>query len=570
MAKKKKIDTDKGLNNKEVKDQNKDLYGMGLGLYGGEDPEAGELRKKWGAGDSGVGIEEPEYNAGAVGDITDILKKRSRASDAPQALIPWRGDDKEIAGRDESILSIVQSFGESLINAPESVKDLCVELLLDIRDKKRFETIRNYTESLGLTGLPTWEEAEAYNKDLDENMMPNTGGLGSGTSWSIYPWDRPGNFTAGGVSQRREVPGIIEFSMPLPSPKAPKIDIPNLEQSRVNSRNARKGVHSRMARARSQITQAGRNNSGRENRAHYLGAGEVRPRNTKESFKQATGKYEDISDSKIKMKEGVPTISGKPWFHGTVSKRYIGGVPCIHIAEGHILCSGNLPRPKMTEGYYVWDIERNFADYDMEVTFAQLSEGMTSERDWLRKSGKDFVLGLPTEGVIVECRGGNLSFLTFDSQSGKESARDWMVERAAEVGNRQAVLETVTYGYVRAGQSDLILDRVIRKLNRLNMLDILEDAVFDKGAEALYVLLNPTLEENDVQAVAAGIQQDYPEVQILGGPLDENVDWWVLYIPKPGSEYGPELQNIFAPQISKPLDVPSRDLVNQAIRQVIQ
>lgn len=555
MAKEKKLKGD--LNTVDVQKDNKELYGMGSGLFGDEEWEKSDERWKKDK-ETGVGLtDKPEMNAGAVGDISALLKKRSRASDAPQAVVPYRQ-------RDEALLSIIHAYGDDLSEASEEIKDLCASLLVDVEDKNRFEALRGYLESAGIDGIPEWNDIR-----IEESYMSGSGSFGSGTQWSIYPWDRSGPFVPGGNSQKREVPGIIEFAIPLPSNKAPDIKIPDPAKARINSQNARKGAHSRLARARDQITQVGRNNTGRENRAHYLGAGDVRPHDEKATMKRATGKYENMSDSKIQMKEGIPTVNGMPWYHGKVSKKIIGGVPVIEVAEGHILCSGSLPRPKLTEGKYVWDTGCPFSDYDMHVAFAQLSEGMQSERNWLKKSGKDFVLGIPTEGVIIECRNGELSFLTFDSKSGREAAQEWMVERSQEVGSRQAMLETVTYGYVRTGQSDMVLDRVIRKLNRLNMLDILEDAVFDKNAEALYVLLNPTLEESDVQAVAQGIQADYPEVQILGGPLDENVDWWVLYIPKPGSDYGPELGSIFAPQIAKPLDIPSRGIIDQAISQVV-
>lgn len=628
MAKKRQ-DRSGPLNDPEVVQQNAEIYGMGRGLFGndqGEEDIDDQISNDWERKpDSETGLklaEPPERDAGAVGDITALLNKRSRADQHPGAIVPWRQ-------RDEALFNIIGEYGDRLNEAAPEVHDLCAALLCEVRRKHRFDALRTHLESVGVPNLPTWTEAQNARKMLDEYYVNALGGVGSGTQWSMYPWDRPGPFIPGGPAQHREVPGIIDFSIPRPSAKAPEREPTDPQQARINHYHATRGLASRMGnmrgnipdvaqaqaarnesygvnvsdplqiqrnrrnakegvrqgnddKARNAITRDGRQEAGRKNAARYTGDSssnrapedkrqvKVELRRHDESMRLASGKYEDLSNSKVEMSESVPTVNGMPWFHGKVKRMSLGGVPVIHVAEGHVLCSGELPRPTMTEGYYVWDTRHPLSAYDMHIAFAQISEGMESERPWLKRKGEDFVLGIPNEGVIVERVNGELGFMTFDSQSGMHAAQDWMASRAPVVGSRRAMLEAVSYGYVRTGKSDLVLDRVIRKMNRLNMLDVLEDAVFDKGAEALYVLLNPTLEESDVQAVAQGIMQDYPEVRILGGPLDENVDWWVLYIPKPGEDFGPDLQSVFAPTVSRPLDVPMPDIIGKSIQQVLQ
>jgi hypothetical protein len=332
-------------------------------------------------------------------------------------------------------------------------------------------------------------------------------------------------------------------------------------------------MHGRMANARNALANLpGRREQGAKKHGDKMrGArGPGHQSAAEPSMRLAAGKYADISNGRVELKEGDPQVEGgMPWFHGTVSREMIGGVPAIFVEEGHIICSGSLPRPKFTENYKVWDCGCPLGGFAMEIAFAQITEGMESIRPWHKKYDTGFVTGIPTEGVIVRSdKNEGLSFLTFDSASGQEHLQEWMIERSQQTSARRAVEEGITYGYVRAGASDLILDRVMRKLNRLNVLDVFEDAMFDTNSEALYVLLNPLLEETEVQEIAAGLQQEYPDVQIVGGPLDESVDWWVLYLPKEGMDSGPNLDRIFEPSIDRPLDVKMPDIMGQAIQQV--
>lgn len=549
------------LQDEETEERNRDLYGMGAGLFGNdtgeEDIEQSSMNSYWKKNPkTGVGLTEPpERDAGAVGDITALLRRRPRASDAPGAIVPYKR-------RDEALFSIIQHYGKSLSESPQSVHALCGELLADIDTEKRFNLLRTRLESLGCRDLPTWTEAQAVKRELDE-YYAGLLGVGTGTSWSIYPWDRPGAFAP--TETRRDVPGL-DFHIPKPSAKAP---IKSLKRKLAGKRNARTpGVYGRLERARSTIDNEARRQAGEKNRDLYKGfRGKLRP---KKKMQLAAGKYKDIDNGHVELKEGYPTVQGGfPWFHGKVDRRTVGGIPVIFVQEGHMIASGTLPRPKFTEGYNVWNCGCPLGAFDMEIAFAKLTEGMDSVRPWLKKSADKVVLGIPTEGVIVESRKDGMSFLTFDSQSGYSAMQEWMLSEYDESTARRVIEEAVTYGYVRSGKADLVLDRVMRKMNRLNILDVFEDAVFDKGAEALYILLNPTLEESEVQEIAIGLQSEYPEIRILGGPLDENTDWWVLYLPKPGQDYGPNLAGIFEPSIARPLDVTTPNIIKQAVRQVV-
>lgn len=562
------------LTDPDQEEENKNLYGMGRGLFGNEQGEK-DIEQSLGnyhiKKTRGLMTKPPPTGEGPMIDIAAKIKPRARADDAPGAIIPYKR-------RDEAILDIINHWGEKIYEAPIEVLFLCSSLLEDIDDEKRFSAIREYFESQGIKNMPTWESAKAVRKRSLDEIYSGFLGIGGGTRLATpYPWDRPGAFSPG--SQKRADKGFT-FHVPKPPSRARRI---------AGKQNAYKiggtsgGMQSRMARARKvldTIKKRGRRAAGEKNSKRMQGS---RGRDFRHAggsrnpmMRLAAGKYTDIAKGKVILKEGDPTLEGgMPWFHGTVERKHVGGVPSVFVEEGHIICSGSLPRPTFTEGYKVWDCQCPLGSLDMQVAFAQIAEGMESVRPWLKKNDKVTVLGIPTEGLIVRSSPGNnkdderqLEFLTFDSASGNDYLQEWMVIRYAETDARQAVEEAITYGYVRAGAADLILDRVLRKLNRLNILDVFEDALFDTNSEALYVLLYPNLEETEVQEIAMGLQQEYPEVQILGGPLDEDLDWWVLYLPKPGSDFGPDLDSIFEPNIARPLDVAPPDIIGQAIQQV--
>lgn len=560
------------LDDPDQEKENEMLYGMGRGLFGNEKGEEdieqslGNLHIKK---TRGLMTDPPPTGEGPLKDIEAKIRPRARASDAPGAIVPYKR-------RDEALLGIIDQFGDKIYEAPIEVLDLCASLLEDVEDEKRFTAIREYFESQGIKNMPTWETVQESRKKLDEFYGGFLGLGGGGRTASPYPWDRPGAFTPG--TQKRADKG---FTFHVPKP-------PSRARRTAGKQNAYKvggtsgSMHSRMARARNvldTIKKNKRQEAGKKNGDRMRGSRGRDFRNAGGSrnpmMRLAAGKYADIANGKIVLKEGDPTLKGgMPWFHGIVERKYIGGVPSVFVKEGHVICSGSLPRPKFTEGFQVWDCRCPLGKLDMEIAFAQITEGMESVRPWLKKNDKTVVLGIPTEGVIVRSSPGKkpdenqLEFMTFDSGSGYAALQEWMVHRYEVTDARQAVEEAITYGYVRAGASDLILDRVIRKLNRLNVLDVFEDALFDTGSEALYVLLHPNLEETEVQEIAQGLQQEYPEVQILGGPLDEDLDWWVLYFPKEGMDYGPDLDRIFEPQIARPLDVEVPDIIGQAIQQV--
>jgi hypothetical protein len=546
------------LDDPEQREKEEKLYGAGRGLFGNEQGEE-DIEQSIGSPvkkTKGLMTDEPPTGEGPLKDIEAKINARPRASCSPGAIVPYR--------RDEAIFDILGQWGDRIYEAPVHVLDLCASLLLDVDDEQRFNAIRDYFESHEIRNMPTWESRES--------LLEYAGLLGIGGGNRIaspYPHDRPGNILPG--MQRRADKGYTFYE-----PKPPK----NFNRVRAGAENARKiggqgvSMQGRLENARRTLASLpGKRERGAEKHgAKMQGArGPGHQRAAEPPMRLAAGKYADISNGRIELKEGTPRISGGlPWFHGTVQRTTIGGVPAIHVEEGHIICSGSLPRPKFTESYKVWDCGRPLGGFSMEIAFAQITEGMESVRPWLKKYDEGFVLGVPTEGVIVRSdQKEGLSFMTFDSASGHEALQEWMVDRYFQTSARRAVEEAITYGYVRAGASDLILDRVMRKLNRLNLLDVFEDAMFDTGSEALYVLLNPMLEETEVQEIAVGLQQEYPDVQIVGGPLDEDVDWWVLYLPKDGSEYGPNLDRILEPSIAQPLDVRMPDIVGQAIKQVV-
>jgi hypothetical protein len=546
----------KFLDDPEQRKKQQELYGSGRGLFGNEEGDE-DIEKSLGSPlkkTKGLMTELPPEGDDPLKDIEAKINQRPRADCAPGAIIPYR--------RDEAIFDILGQWGERICEAPVSVLDLCSSLLLDVDDERRFNAIRNHFESNGIRNMPTWENR----KSLTE--YAGLLGIGGGNNTaSPYPWDRPGNFVPG--MQKRADKGF-PFHVPKPPSRA------RVTAGRENAKKIgpKGGMHSRMANARRTLAALpGKRAAGAARHgAKMAGArGPGHQSAAEPRMRLAAGKYTDISNGRVELKEGTPQVSGgMPWFHGTVCRTTIGGVPAIHVSEGHIICSGSLPRPKFTESYRVWECGCPLGAFDMEVAFAQLTEGMESVRPWLRKYDTGFVRGIPAEGVIVRAdQKEGLSFLKFDSASGHEVLQEWMIDRYHQTNARRAVEEAITYGYVRAGASDLILDRVMRKLNRLNVLDVFEDAMFDTGSEALYVLLNPLLEETEVQEIAVGLQQEYPDVQILGGPLDEDVDWWVLYLPKQGMEYGPDLNRILEPSIARPLDVDMPDLVGQAINQVV-
>lgn len=545
------------LDDKEKDEESSDLYGMGRGLFGNPEGEKDIEQANMGSPvkkTKGLMTSPPPTGEGPLKDIEKKIVSRPRASDAPGAIIPYHR-------RDEALIDIIAEYGEGLYEAPIEVLDLCANLLVDVEDQERFNAIRNHFESLGIKNMPTWESRS----QLDELYGGNLGIGGSATN------PRTNAFNPG--SQKRIDKG---FTFHVPKP-------PSMNRRRAGKENAKTvsptsgGLHSRMARARhvlDTVKKNSRKEAGQKNGARMQGSKGRDFRKSGSSrnpmMRLAAGKYSDISNGKVILREGYPMLqNGMPWFHGTVRRDTVGGVPSIVVNEGHVICSGSLPRPKFTEGKKVWDCDCPLGSYAMEIAFSQITEGMESVRPWLKKNKSSMVLGLPTEGVIVKAdQKEGLSFMTFDSESGYQALQEWLVYSYAQQGAYKSIEEAITYGYVRAGASDLILDRVIRKLNRLNILDVFEDAVFDTGSEALYVLLHPQLEETEVQEIALGLQTEYPDVRILGGPLDEDVDWWVLYMPKEGMDFGPKLDQILEPSIARPFDVGSPDFLGQAIKQV--
>lgn len=541
-------------------EENSHLYGMGRGLFGNEQGDE-DIEKSLGSplkDTPGLMTDMPSSDGSALPDIERKIKTRPRAANAPGAIVPYMR-------RDEALLDIIAQYGESLYEADIEVLDFCAELLRDVQDEERFNAIRAHFESIGIKNMPTWE-----NRKKVEETYAGALGIGGATRLGTqYPWDRPGGLNP--ATQKRADKGYT-FYVPKP---------PSLARRRAGRDNAKKiggtsgGMHSRMARARKvldTVKNRSREAAGKKNGDRMRGSKGPDFRRSGMSnnpmMKLAAGKYDDLSHGKVSLTEGNPTVGGMPWFHAKTSRNVVGGVPCIVVAEEHIICSGSLPRPKFTEGYKVWDCEVPLATYEMELAFSALTEGMTSVRPWYKEDAETKVIGIPTEGVIMRAsKSGQVEFLTFDSESGYRSLQEYMIASYEEKGAK-VLDEAVMYSYVRAGAADLILDRVMRKLNRLNILDVFEDAVFDTASEALYVLLNPQLVESEVQEVAQGLQQEYPEVQILGGPLDEDVDWWVLYLPKQGMDFGPELDRIFEPKISCPVDVGAPDVVGRAIQNV--
>jgi len=528
-----------------------DKYGRGAGMLGNKEGED-EIEKALGlytVKTKGAGLEKKVDSEGSpVKDISAKLAARPSAEDSDGGLVSYT--------REESLLTLLSVYGASISEASEEVLDLCAELLVDITDEHKFNIARNYMESFGVPGLPSWEESQGILAEV------SVGSPGLGNDLSIAGIAH----NSAASPRKRKVDGY-KFYAPKP---------PSKVRQKAGERNAKVvsprsgGMHSRMARARQMLATLPKEEQGVKGGARIRGI-PGRDFRANESMQKARGKYEDINTGHIEMIEGYPHVSGGyPWFHGQCEQKLLGGVSTVVVDGVHALCYGSLPRPKLVENYTVWNTGRSLSSYDMEYSFAKLTEGYENVRTWAKRSrdGKTLTIGLPTEGVIVTATEGKLSFLDFESSSGAQALQEWAVYSCQKGGDLRAVQEAVTYGYSRMDTADLILDRVLRRLNRLNILDVFEDAVFDNADESLYVLLTPILEEAEVQDIALGLQTDYPDVQIIGGPLDESIDWWVLYVPRDGSQSSPHLDRVFAPQMTRPLTVQAPNIIGQAINQV--
>lgn len=561
MADKEK-NKDLSIDNEE---ENYDLYGMGGGLFGSEEGDEqilAQLGDEYIKKTKGLGLDKKvDTNQGVVGEISKLLKKRSRASDAPNALKPY-------VRSEEALFDILDIYKEKLYEAPISVLDLCYALLLDVKDKTVFETISTYIESLGLKNFPCWEDAQNYRKNLLEYQNATAGLGGNNYLGGTYPSATTANYNS--KPQTREVNGFPFYWEGFPaSPPEDKVAL------RLRNRSNAKtpGMEGRLSRARSFLSTQSRKDSGEKNSKRMSGTKGKDYRKsaslTSESMKLATGKYKDLSSGKISFTEGYPEVDqGIPWFHGKARFSEVKGVPVIVVAEGHIICSESLPRPKDVQGYSIWRTESPLNDYTMEVVFSTLSEGLNNVRPWLKKNENKTVIGFPTEGLIVVTEGEKIQFRTFDSVSGMEMFEETYIKSYPNISVSD-LLESVTYGYIRSSASDRILDTVIRKLNRLNVLDIFEDAVFDTSSQALYVLINPMLTEEEITSVVEALREEYAETELVDGPVQESdSNWWVLYIPSSSDAPKPDINRVFEPRISDKLAISLPDPMELAIKQV--
>ncbi len=486
---------------------------------------------------------EPEtkrkYDQGAVPDITGRLTpaREPRAGVISPHVLS--------SARHESLEKIFDEWGEHLAEAPDAAYSLVRALLVEIAEEEVFDTLCERATELGVPNLPTWEDALS-----EATLHPSAGERGHA--------DMPHSMMVGGTYSptrgKRKANGISFFSLKPPR-EVPK-DKDREIQGRINSR---RGMGRRIRAARDWH----RSTSG-------------------DKFHRALGRYNRSHSGKVKMKPGEPKVENLPWFHCKANLTEVGSVPCIDVEGKLLVCSGTLPRAKFTEGRQVWAFDGPLGLLDMHLNFAKLTEGMETVRPWLKRNKTTTVLGLPTEGIIaIQERKRNsmgrvrreVSFMVFDSMSGYEAMQAYQVNQCRYRDPAKVLAEGVTYGTVRADMADMIVDRVIKKLNTLNSLDTLQDTVFDAKSESLYVMIHPELSGEEVEDLQAGLATEYPESQILSTPKDEGSDWWVIWIPKPGSlDAEPNLDEILEPRADQPCPMPTAqpepDILDQAIQAV--
>lgn len=478
-----------------------------------------------------------KYDQGAVGDIT------ARLTPAPEPRAGVIAPHILSSQRAESLTKILDEWGEHLTDAPDSAYGLVRSLLVEISDKSAFEELSERAGSLGVPDLPTWDEVLVE----VSGQSPTQG----------TAMDMPHSMMVGGTyspeRSRRKVKGLSFFSLKPPR-KVPK-DKKRQVQGRIN---ARRGIARRIQAARDW---------------HRSMSGD--------KFHRALGRYNQSHSGKIAMKPGEPTQENLPWFHLDTELTEVGGVPCVKAGKKMLICSGSLPRAKFTEGKQVWAFQGPLGLLDMHLNFSKLTEGMETVRPWLKRSKTKTVLGLPTEGLIVvqekkRTEMGRtkreVQFLVFDSLSGFDAMQAYQVRQCRYRNPQEVLAEAVTYGMLRTDSVDMVLDRLIKKLNMLNSLDTLQDAIFDTESEALYVMLNPELTTEEVENLHSGLSAEYPEMRVLAGPDDPDTDWWVMWIPRPGSGAEPDLDEILEPRVDAPCPMPTAqpeaDILDKAIQAV--
>lgn len=474
-----------------------------------------------------------EYDQGAVGDIT------ARLTPAPE---PRAGVIAPRVMRGEALDILIADWGEDLADAPDSIHALIRSLLVEIEEEGQFTELYERISELGVPDLPTWETALR-----EASAAP---GLGDAA-------DMPHSMMVGGTysPQRssRKVKGMSYFS--LKPPREAPVDANRAIQGRINSR---RGMARRIQAAK-----------------------DWHRSQTGDKFHRALGRYNRSHSGRINMKPGEPQHESQPWFHAKADLTEVGGVPCIQVENKLLICSGTLPRSKYTEGREVWAYNGPLGLLDMHLNFAKLTEGMETVRPWLKRNAKTTVLGIPTEGIVViqeKKKTGfartkrALKFCVFDSLSGYEAMQAYQIDQCRYRDTQEVLAEAVTYGVVRADSVDMIVDRVVKKLNMLNSLDTLQDTVFDTKSESLYVMLHPEMTMEEIENLRTGMATEYPETKLLSTPTDPDSDWWVMWIPKPGAaDAEPNLDEIMEPRADQPCPMPTApeaDILDKAIKSV--
>ena len=79
--------------------------------------------------------------------------------------------------------------------------------------------------------------------------------------------------------------------------------------------------------------------------------------------------------------------------------------------------------------------------------------------------------------------------------------------------------------------SDEILGHVIQKLILMDVLDGLQDVVFDDDGGALFLCFDPVMSKDEMLAIENQLKQTYPQTMLSDVP-SEHCSWWVITIGK--------------------------------------